>query len=84
MGKEISRAIPSFAYSGLAIAVALTSLLTAFNHGQVGLVAPLANAAQSLVVVALGTLVFGARERTTRILLALVLVAMGGVLITTA
>ncbi len=84
LAREVLLALPSFTYSGLAISVALTSLLAAFDRGQVGLVAPLANASQSLVVVALGTIAFGARERTTRILVALVLVAVGGILITTA
>ncbi len=81
---DIRRALPEFGLSGLAIAVALTSLFGALNQGEVSLVAPLSNAAQSLAVVALGAMVFGARERTGRVLVALVLVVIGGVLITAA
>jgi uncharacterized membrane protein len=81
---EIRRAVPWFVPSGLAIAVALTSLFTAFDRDRVSLVAPLSNAAQSLAVVALGAMVFGARERTHRILVALVFVGAGGALITAA
>ena len=78
----VRRALPDFLPSGAAIAVALASLFMAFDRGRVGLVAPLTNAMQSVVVVALGAVVFGARERTTRILAALVLVGIGGALIT--
>lgn len=81
---DISQALPEFSLSGVAIAVALTSLFAALNQGQVSLVAPLSNAAQSLAVVALGAIVFGARERSNRVLVALVLVVIGGALITTA
>ncbi len=84
IGNDIKTALPEFALSGVAIAIALTSLFGAINRGQISLVAPLSNAAQSLAVVALGTVVFGARERTNRILIALVLVVIGGALITTA
>lgn len=84
IGRDITTALPEFALSGLAIAIALTSLFGALNQGKVSLVAPLSNAAQSLAVVTVGGLVFGARERTGRILVALVLVVLGGALITTA
>ncbi len=78
----VRRASPSFLASGLAIGIALPMLFFAFDRGEVGLVAPLSNASQSVMVVALGAAVFGARERTPRILLALVLVVAGGALIT--
>ncbi len=84
IGHDMKMALPEFALSGVAIAVALTALFGALDQGQVSLVAPLSNAAQSLAVVALGALVFGARERTNRILVALVLVVIGGALIATA
>ena len=77
----LASALAGFGHPAV-IAVALTSLFMAFDRGRVGLVAPLTNAMQSVVVVALGALIFGARERTTRILLALVLVGIGGALIT--
>ncbi len=75
-------AAPSFAWSGIAIAVALTSLFWALDRARVGVVAPLTNASQSVAVVMIAAAVFGARERTPRILAALVLVVAGGVLIT--
>jgi hypothetical protein len=62
--------------------VALPSLFAALDRTRVGVVAPLTNAAQSVMVVALGAAVFGARERTPRILAALVFVVAGGTLIT--
>ncbi len=74
-------AIPYFLGSGASIAVALTSLFVALDRARVGLVAPLSNAMQSIAVVILGGLVFGARERTPRILVALVLVVAGGAII---
>ncbi len=84
IGLDVKAALPEFALSGVAIAIALTALFSALSQGRVGLVAPLSNAAQSLAVVTLGAVVFGARERTNRILIALVLVVIGGALITTA
>ncbi len=75
-------AAPSFVWSGVAIGVALPSLFAALDRSSVGVAAPLTNAAQSVMVVALGSVVFGARERTPRILMALVLVVAGGTLIT--
>lgn len=78
---DVGRALPSFVWSGLAIAVALTALFWALDRARVGVVAPLTNASQSVMVVVLGAAVFGARERTPRILAALVLVVAGGALI---
>jgi len=81
-GAAIISSAPSFVWSGFAIAIALSSLFGAFDRTRVGVVAPLSNAAQSVAVVAIGAAVFGARERTPRILAALILVVAGGALIT--
>ncbi|MBN4059506.1 DMT family transporter [Acidimicrobium ferrooxidans] len=81
-GAAVIGATPSFVWSGVAIAIALTTLFGAFDRSRVGVVAPLSNAAQSVAVVVLGAAVFGAKERTPRILAALVLVIAGGALIT--
>jgi len=78
----VVNAAPSFVWSGLAIAVALPSLFAALDRTRVGVAAPLTNAAQSVMVVVLGAAMFGARERTPRILAALVFVVAGGTLIT--
>lgn len=79
---DVGRAAPAFVWSGLVIAGALTALLAALGRTTVGVVAPLTNAAQSVTVVALGAVVVGKTERTPRILAALVLVVLGGALIT--
>lgn len=81
---DLRAAVPEFAASGLMIGLALPLLLAALDRGRVGVVAPLSNAVQNLSVVVLGGLVFGARERTPRILAALVMVVAGGALITAA
>ena len=60
---------------------ALPLLIWAFSRGDVGLVAPLANGSQVITVVTASSLVYGARERSVRVLLAVVLVIAGGTLI---
>jgi len=81
--RAIATTLPEFLASGLMVGLALPLLLEALDRGSVGVVAPLSLAAQQVTVVVLGAVVFGARERTPRILLALVLVVAGAVLITT-
>ena len=80
----ISASLPHFAASGLMIGVALPTLLAALDRGRVGIVSPLSLAAQNLAVVALSAAVFGAGERTRRILFALVLILAGATLVSTA
>ncbi len=77
-------ALPEFLASGVMIGLALTTLLEALDRGRVGIVAPLSLASQHLTVVALGAAVFGAAERTPRILVALVLVIAGAALVSGA
>jgi drug/metabolite transporter (DMT)-like permease len=77
------RAMPEFVLSGVMIALALPTLLAALSRGRVGVVAPISNAMQNLAVVAISGIVFGARERTPRVIAALALVALGGTLVST-
>lgn len=77
-------AMPEFFASGLAIGLALPILLAALDRGQVGIVAPLSLASQNVSVVALGAVVFGADERTPRILVAVILVLAGATLVSMA
>jgi len=79
----VRAAMPQFAASGVMIGLALSTLLAALDRGRVGIVAPLSLAAQNLAVVALGAVVFGASERTRRILVALVLIIAGATLVST-
>ena len=77
-------ALPEFFASGLAIGLALPLLLAALDRGRVGIVAPLSLASQNVSVVAMGAVVFGANERTPRILLAIMLVVAGATLVSIA
>jgi O-acetylserine/cysteine efflux transporter len=77
-------AMPEFIASGLVIGLALPILLAALDRGQVGIVAPLSLASQNVSVVAMGAVVFGANERTPRILVAVILVVAGAALVSIA
>jgi drug/metabolite transporter (DMT)-like permease len=80
----VRRAVPEFLASGVLIGLALPVLLEALDRGEVSVVAPLSLASQNLTVVALSAAVFGANERTRRILVALVLIIIGATLVTAA
>jgi drug/metabolite transporter (DMT)-like permease len=82
--RSVGVALPDFLASGLLIGLALPTLLAALDRGVVGVVVPLSLAAQNVSVVILGAIVFGAQERTPRILLALVLIVGGGALVVAA
>ncbi|NIR35023.1 MAG: DMT family transporter, partial [Actinobacteria bacterium] len=71
---RLKGALPEFLASGLMIGLALPTLLAALDRGRVGIVAPLSLAAQHVSVVVLAAIVFGAHERTPRILFAIGLV----------
>jgi drug/metabolite transporter (DMT)-like permease len=71
----------AFLPAGLLLAFAYGALVTGFDRGDVGIVAPL-NATQSLWAVAFATLLYGASEAVgRRTVLAGVLVVLGGALI---
>lgn len=78
----VRASLPEFAASGLVIGFALPLLLEALDRGTVGVVAPVSLAAQNLTVVGLSAVVFGAHERTPRVLAALALIVVGVVLVT--
>ncbi len=80
----VRSALPEFLASGVLIAVALPTLLAALDRGRVGVVAPLSLAAQNVTVIILGAIVFGANERSPRVIGALVLVLLGATFITAA
>lgn len=81
LGADVRAALPEFLASGLMIGIALPVLLEALDRGRVGVVAPLSLAAQNLSVVVLSAVVFGAHERTTRVLVALVAIVAGAALV---
>jgi drug/metabolite transporter (DMT)-like permease len=71
----------AFLPAGVLLALAYGALVTGFDRGDVGIVAPL-NATQSLWAVAFAALVYGQREAIgRRTVLASVLIVIGGALI---
>lgn len=78
----VRTALPEFLASGLMIGLALPVLLEALDRGEVGIVAPLSLAAQNISVVGLSAVVFGAHERTPRVIGALGLIVLGATLVT--
>jgi len=78
---EIRTTLPSMAWSGLVVGCALPALLESLSRGEVGTVAPINNGAQVITVVVLSAVFFGKRERTYRVVVALMLIVAGGTLI---
>lgn len=75
-------AISAFAIAGVALGLAYSSLLEAFDHGRVSIVAPL-NATQSLWAVIFSALLIGRRDEAIggRLIAACLLIVAGGALI---
>jgi len=78
---EIGSTLPPMMWSGLVVGLALPTLLESLARGAVGVVAPINNGAQVITVVILAAVLFGQRERSPRIVIALLLVIAGGTLI---
>ncbi len=78
---DTRRAMPHLLVSGTLVGFALPTLIWALSEGDVGVVAPLANAAQIFSVVAAASWLHGSRERSPRLLIALGLVLAGGTII---
>jgi len=78
---DTRRALPHLVVSGALVGFALPTLILALSRGDVGIVSPLTNAAQIISVVALSTYVYGSKERSPRLLVAITLVLAGGTLI---
>ena len=80
-GARLRRAAPAFWPAGIALGLAYDSLLEAFAHGRVSVVAPL-NATQSLWTVVFAAILIGRSEMIgRRTVLAGLLVVAGGALI---
>ncbi|MGB1489956.1 MAG: DMT family transporter [Acidimicrobiales bacterium] len=79
---QTRKALPEFIPSGIMIGIALPLLLEALNKGAVNIVAPLALASQNIAIVILSGWFFGSRERTTQVIMAMVLILIGGIVVT--
>ena len=79
---QTRKALPEFIPSGIMIGIALPLLLEALNKGAVNIVAPLALASQNIAIVILSGWFFGSRERTRQVIIAMVLIFVGGIVVT--
>ena len=79
---QTRKALPEFIPSGIMIGTALPLLLEALNKGAVNIVAPLALAAQNIAIVILSGWFFGSRERTRQVIVAMILIFIGGIVVT--
>ena len=79
---QTRKALPEFIPSGIMIGIALPFLLEALNKGAVNIVAPLALAAQNIAIVILSGWFFGSRERTRQVIVAMILIFIGGIVVT--
>ena len=79
---QTRKAFPEFIPSGIMIGIALPLLLEALNKGAVNIVAPLALAAQNIAIVILSGWFFGSRERTRQVITAMILIFIGGIVVT--
>ncbi len=79
---QTRKALPEFIPSGIMIGLALPLLLEALNKGAVNIVAPLALASQNIAIVILSGWFFGSRERTRQVILAMILIFIGGIVVT--
>ena len=78
---KLRAALPAFAAAGVTLGVAYASLVEAFDHGRVSVVAPL-NATQSLWAVLLAAVLIGRSEEIGRhTVLSGLLVVAGGAMI---
>ncbi len=78
---KLRAALPAFAAAGITLGLAYASLVEAFDHGRVSIVAPL-NATQSLWAVILAAVLIGRGEEIgRRTVLAGLLVVAGGAMI---
>ena len=79
---QTRKALPEFIPSGIMIGIALPLLLEALNKGAVNIVAPLALASQNIAIVILSGWFFGSRERTRQVIVAMILIFVGGLVVT--
>jgi drug/metabolite transporter (DMT)-like permease len=74
-------AIVGFGPSGLAVGIALPTLLAAFRRGEVTVVSPVSNAAQAVLVLVLSGIFVARTELDRRIVAALAIIVAGGTVI---
>jgi drug/metabolite transporter (DMT)-like permease len=74
-------AIVGFGPSGLAVGIALPTLLAAFRRGEVTVVSPVSNAAQAVLVLVLSGIFVARTELDRRIVVALAIIVAGGTVI---
>ena len=79
---QTRKALPEFIPSGIMIGIALPLLLEALNKGAVNIVAPLELASQNIAIVILSGWFFGSRERTGQVIVAMILIFVGGIVVT--
>ena len=79
---QTRKALPEFIPSGIMIGIALPLLLEALNKGAVNIVAPLALASQNIAIIILSGWFFGSRERTRQVIVAMILIFVGGIVVT--
>ncbi len=77
-------AVVGFGPSGVAVGVALPTLLAAFRRGQVTVVSPVSNAAQAVLVLVLSGIFVARTELDRRIVMALAIIVAGGTVIVAA
>ena len=80
----LREAIIGFGPSGVAVGIALPTLLAAFRRGQVTVVSPVSNAAQGVLVLVLSGILVARTEVHRRVVVALAIILAGGVIIVAA
>jgi drug/metabolite transporter (DMT)-like permease len=81
---HLREAITGFGPSGLAVGIALPTLLAAFRRGQVTVVSPVSNAAQAVLVLVLSGMFVARTELDRRVVVALAVIVAGGTVIVAA
>jgi drug/metabolite transporter (DMT)-like permease len=74
-------AVVGFGTSGIAVGIALPTLLAAFRRGHVTVVSPVSNAAQAVVVLVLSGIFVARTEVDRRVVVALAVILAGGTVI---
>jgi drug/metabolite transporter, DME family len=80
----LRNAIAGFGLPGLAVGVALPTLLAAFRRGNVTVVSPVSNGSQAVLVLVLSTIFVARTELDRRVVLALGAIVAGGIVIVAA
>ena len=73
--------MPAMLIPGIAVGLAMPSLLAAFERSRVGIVSPLLGATQTIGAVLLSGLLIGGTEIGQRVVVAVIVTLAGGTLI---